>query len=311
MRIVYFGTPPLAVPALALLAAEHDVAAVVTQPDRPRGRSARPEPPAVKVWALEHGLKVHQPEKLHDGTFEAWLRGMRPDLCALAAYGRFLKQPLLDVPPQGWLNLHPSLLPRWRGPSPVQTAILEGDSETGVTIMRVVLEMDAGDIVLQESTPIGPDETAGELTERLAETGARMLLQAVGRVEPGPAPAIPQDPDRVTISTLFDKTRGHIQWSDPAKRIHDQVRACNPWPVAYTAFRGQTCRILKTEWLPDSSDAAPGTIVEVGKDWLHVAAGEGRLAVLRLQLPGKKALDTGAFLRGTAVSAGERFEDET
>jgi len=309
VRIVFFGTPPVAVPTLALLAAEHDVTAVVTQPDRPRGRSGRPEPSAVKVWALENGLPVYQPEKLHDGAFEAWLCAQQPDSCVLAAYGRFLKQPLLDVPPLGWLNLHPSLLPRWRGPSPIQTALLEGDAETGVTIMRVVLEMDAGDIVLQESTLIGPEETAGDLTERLAAMGAPLMARALVMLEQGNAPSIPQDTARVTNSTLFEKERGRIHWADTSRRIHDQVRACNPWPMTYACFRGQTCRILKTRWLSDAPSADPGVVLDVRKDRILVAAGEGQLSLLRLQLPGKKALDVDAFLRGTPVTPGERFED--
>lgn len=309
MRIVYFGTPALAVPTLAALAPDHEVAAVVTQPDRPRGRSGKPEPPEVKVWAEGRGLPVHQPEKLHDGTFESWLRAMRPELCVVAAYGRLLKQPVLDVPPCGWLNLHPSLLPRWRGPSPIQTAILEGDTITGVTIMRMVLEMDSGDIVLQESTPIGPNETADELSGRLAEMGAAAMSKAVGLLERNALSPVPQDPALVTMSTMFEKERGRIRWADPAKRIHDQARACNPWPAAQCLFRGQVCRILGTEPLSGTPGAEPGVIVEVCRDRLIAATGGGLLAVLRLQLPGKKPLDADAFLRGTPVQAGERFED--
>lgn len=309
MRIVYFGTPALAVPTLATLAPVHEVAAVVTQPDRPRGRSGKPEPPEVKVWAHAHGLAVHQPEKLHDGAFEAWLREMRPELCVVAAYGRLLRQPVLDVPTHGWLNLHPSLLPRWRGPSPIQTALMEGDRVTGITIMRMVLEMDAGDIVLQERTPIEQDETAGELTERLAEMGAHTMMKAVAMVERGAAPSIPQDPAQVTVSVLFEKERGRIRWSDPAAHIHDQVRACNPWPMAQCVFRGQMCRILKTQALEGNQEAAPGTVLEIQKDRIIVATGRGRIAILRLQLPGKKALDTDAFLLGARVSPDERFED--
>ena len=309
MRIVYFGTPQIAVPALATLAEKHDVAAVVTQPDRPRGRSGNPEPPDVKVWAVEKGLPVHQPEKLHDGSFEAWLRNLAPDLCCVAAYGRLLKQPLLDVPSQGWLNLHPSLLPRWRGASPIQTAILQGDAITGVTIMRIVLEMDAGDIILQETTPIGPNETAGALTERLAVMGASAMARAIELVERGCAPSIPQDPERVTFSTLFSKEDGRIGWSDTAQQIHNRVRACNPWPMAHCLFRTQLCRILETEVVYKEPEGMPGVIEAVCKDRLHVATGKGLLAILRLQLPGKKALDAGAFLRGTPVEAGERFEE--
>ena len=309
MRIVYFGTPQLAVPTLAAIAERHEVAAVVTQPDRPRGRRGTPEPPEVKAWAAARGLAVHQPEKLHDGAFAAWLQDMRPDLCCVAAYGRLLKQPVLDVPPLGWLNVHPSLLPRWRGPSPIQTAILEGDAVTGVTIMRMILEMDAGDIVLQKSTPIGPEETAGELTGRLSEMGAAAMMEALELVAQGKAPAIPQNPDEVTVCSLFAKEHGCIRWSGSARRIHNRVRACNPWPMAQCLFRGHPCRILATKPLDGTSEAAPGTVVDVGKKHLHVATGEGLLALLNMQLPGKKALDIDAFLRGTPVTAGERFED--
>jgi len=309
VRIVYFGTPGLAVPTLAALASQHEVAAVVTQPDRPRGRSGKPEPPEVKVWAEAHGLIVHQPEKVHDGSFEAWLRDMRPELCAVAAYGRLLKQPVLDVPPLGWFNLHPSLLPRWRGPSPVQTAIFEGDTVTGVSIMRMVLEMDAGDVVLQEQTPIGPNETAGDLTVRLADMGAAAMLKAIALLKQDALSPAPQDPTLVTVSTLFEKERGRLHWSDSAQRLHNQVRACNPWPAAQCLFRGQMCRILGTEPVSDSTKADPGVIVELRKDRIIAATGEGLLAILRLQLPGKKPLDADAFLRGTPVQAGERFED--
>lgn len=309
MRIVYFGTPGLAVPTLAALASKHEVAAVVTQPDRPRGRSGKPEPPEVKVWAAAHGLAVHQPEKVHDGSFEAWLRDMRPELCVVAAYGRLLKQPILDVPPLGWFNLHPSLLPRWRGPSPVQTAIFEGDTVTGVSIMRMVLEMDAGDVVLQEQTPIGPNETAGELTARLADMGAAAMIKAIELLEREALTPAQQDPARVTVSALFEKECGRIRWSDSASHIHNQARACNPWPAAQCLFRGQVCRILGTEPLSGHAGIQPGAIVEVRKDRIIAATGEGLLAVLRLQLPGKKPLDADAFLRGTPVQAGERFED--
>ncbi len=309
MRIVYFGTPQLAVPALTAVAQRHDVVAVVTQPDRPKGRSGKPAPPEVKVWALENGLAVHQPEKLHNGEFEAWLREQKPDLCVVAAYGRLLKQPVLDVPPLGWLNLHPSLLPRWRGPSPIQTAILEGDATTGVTIMRIVLEMDAGDIVLQEETPIAPEETAGELTDRLAEIGAAQMLNAIDLVERGTAPAIPQDPARVTISKVFEKGHGRIQWAGPTQRIHNRVRACNPWPMAQCMLKDQFCRILRTVLTEEATNDAPGTIMAVEKDRILVATGNGVLAVTHLQLAGRKALDASAFLRGVPLQPGDRFED--
>lgn len=309
MRIVYFGTPQLAVPTLAAVAQHHEVVAVVTQPDRPRGRSGKPAPPEVKVWALENGLEVHQPEKLHDGSFASWLQEQQPDLCVVAAYGRLLKQPVLDVPPLGWLNLHPSLLPRWRGPSPIQTAILEGDATTGITIMRIVLEMDAGDIVLQEETPIAAEETAGELTDRLAALGAAQMVKAVELVERGEAPATPQNPDLVTVSKVFEKKHGRIRWADTTQQIHNRVRACNPWPMTHCTFREQLCRILRTVPVDAPAEAAPGTVVAVEKDRIIVATGDGQLAVTQLQLAGRKVLDAATFLRGVQVTPGEHFED--
>ena len=311
MRIVYFGTPQLAVPTLAATASHHEITAVVTQPDRPRGRSGKPAPSAVKVWALENGLAVHQPEKLHDGTFATWLAEQKPDLCVVAAYGRLLKQPVLDVPPCGWLNLHPSLLPRWRGPSPIQTAILEGDANTGVTIMRIVLAMDAGDIVLQESTPIAQEETAGELTDRLADMGAVQMVKAIELVERKVAPAKPQEPSCITVSKVFEKKHGRICWAEDAQQIDNRIRACNPWPMAHCMFRKQLCRILRAVPVDTPAEAAPGTIVSVEKDRILVAAGKGQLAVTQLQLAGRKVLDAVVFLRGVSISPGERFEEIT
>jgi len=307
LKTVFFGTPELAVPSLERAAAVSHLLAVVTQPDRPRGRGRKPEPPPVKRWAEARGIPVVQPEKLNDGTFERWLRKQEPDLCLMAAYGRLLKQPVLDIPPLGWLNVHPSLLPRWRGPSPIQTAILEGDTITGVTIMRVALEMDAGDIVLQDTVPIGPDETAGELTNRLAILGAELLEQAVRMAEEGPLPAVPQDPEKVTYCRLFEKKDGRIRWSDPAWRIHNLVRASNPWPMAFCLFRGEWFRILKTSVEPVPAASDPGVITSVEKDRLLVATGEGTLAIRRAQLPGRKPLDMTAFLLGARIRPGERF----
>ncbi len=309
MRAVFFGTPELAVPSLARAAERHEVVAVVCQPDKPQGRSGTPTPPPVKVWAVEHGIPVHQPTKLNDGTFEAWLKEQRPDVGLMAAYGRLLKQPILDVPPLGWLNVHPSLLPRWRGPSPIQTAILAGDAETGVTIMRVILAMDAGDIVLQQRTPIGPDETSQELSDRLALMGADMLVEAMGLVEQGNAPATPQDPEQVVFCSMFSKEDGRIRWDGPAWRIHNRVRASIPWPVAQCLYGGEVCRILKTAPVDIPADAPPGTVTQVLKDRVLVATGEGQLAILRFQAPGKKAMDMAAFLLGRRMEPGERFEE--
>lgn len=311
MRTVFFGTPELAVPSLAALVERHEVVAVVCQPDRPQRRSKNPIPPPVKLWAEAHGITVHQPVKLNDGSFEGWLREQAPEICTVAAYGRLLKQPLLDVAPKGWLNVHPSLLPRHRGPSPIQTAILEGDAVTGVTIIRLALEMDAGDILLQEATPVDPDETAAELTQRLAKMGAGLLVEGVAQVAAGTAQFTPQDPEKATYSRLFEKEQGRIRWAQPARRIHNLVRAATPWPVAHCLYQGQVCRIHRTAVVDETPDAAPGIITQVETDRVLVATGEGQLAILVFQVPGKRALPMAEFLRGRRIEAGERFEEIT
>ncbi len=309
MRTVFFGTPELAVPSLAAIAERHEVAAVVCRPDKPQKRSKKPVPPPVKVWAEAHGIAVNQPTKLNDGTFEAWLKEQGPEICVTSAYGRLLKQPILDVPKRGYINMHPSLLPRHRGPSPIQTAIMMGDEVTGVTIMRVVLAMDAGDILLQEEVPILPEDTSATLGERLGVLGGQLLARAMDLVEADEAASTPQDASKVTVCKLFEKAHGQIRWASPAREIHNLVRAAVPWPVAHCAYKGETCRIHKTELVEGASSGEPGTVTAVEKDRVAVATGEGSLAILVFQAPGKRAIPMADFLRGHPVEVGERFED--
>ncbi len=310
MRIVFFGTPELAVPALSAVAASHDVAATVCQPDRPQGRSGTPVAPPVKQWAMAHDIPVVQPVVLNDGIFEAWLRAQAPDVCVLVAYGRILKQPLLDVPPHGFLNLHPSLLPRHRGPSPIQTAILCNNDSTGVSIMRLDVGVDTGDVLLQESTPIGPDEDAAMLTERLAELGARLMVRGLDWVASGNAVFTPQDHARATITRRFDKSDGQIQWAQPAAAIHNLVRAALPWPIAHCRFKGEICRIYKTRVVEKpASNSKPGSVTDIAYDHIVVACGDGALAILEIQMPGKKPMPLEAFMRGRPITVGEVFED--
>jgi methionyl-tRNA formyltransferase len=312
VRIVFFGTPSLAVPSLAALTHGHDVAAVVCQPDRPSGRGKGLTPPPTKAWAIEHGIPVHQPTKLNDGTFAAWLRDRQPDLCALAAYGRILKQPILDVAPRGIVNMHPSLLPLYRGPSPIQSALINGETETGVTIIRLSLEMDAGDILLQERVAIDPEDNGEILTQRLAELGGVKLREAVDRIAAGTATLTPQDHQRATYCRLIEKRDGQIDWAKPARDIHNLVRGAQPWPTAHCLFAGQTVKILRTKIVgepSDLSDRIPGSIVLAEKDRLIISTGEGAIAILLIQAPGKRALPVSDFLRGHPVRPGQRFED--
>lgn len=309
MRTVFFGTPELAVPSLDAVAGNHELAAVVCRPDRPQGRSKKLVPPPTKVWADAHNVPVLQPVKLNDGTFESWLRAQAPEVCVLAAYGRILKQPILDVPRHGFINVHPSLLPRHRGPSPIQTAILCGDAATGVTIMRLDAGMDTGDILLQEEEPILPDDTTASLSERLAGRGATLLVRALALIASGKAIFTPQDHPRATTTRLFEKKDGQIHWDASARDIHNLVRAAVPWPIAHCAFKGQTCRIHHTQAVDESAAAPPGEVVRVEGDRVCVATGDGLLAIHTLQPPGKRAMAMADYLRGHPIAVGNRFED--
>ncbi len=309
MRVVFFGTPELAVPSLAATAKSHDMIAVVCQPDRPQGRGKKLAPPPAKIWALDQGIPVAQPAKLNDGAFEAWLREQKPDMCLIAAYGRILKQPILDVPPRGFLNMHPSLLPKYRGPSPIRTALLNGDEVTGVTIMRLTLEMDAGDILLQEKEPIYPEDTWPTLASRLAVKGAELLVRGVGLVAAGTARFTPQDHTKAVYCRMLEKSDGEIRWGRPANEIHNLVRASLPWPVAHCLYKGQVYRIHESRVVEEAFDAPPGTVVAVEKERVVVVTGEGALAILALQAPGKRAMPVREYLRGHAIQVGEQFED--
>jgi methionyl-tRNA formyltransferase len=308
VRVVFFGTPELAVPSLAAATEHHEVTAVVCQPDRPRGRSKKLVPPPVKVWAEEHGIAVAQPEKLNDGTFEKWLKDQSPDVCVIAAYGRILKQPILDIPKHGFVNVHPSLLPKYRGPSPIRSAILNGEEVTGVSIMRLVLEMDAGDIILQEEVAIQPDENAVDLTNRLSKDGAALLAGALDLIERGVATHTSQDPAKVTHCSMFTKRDGAIQWDAPARVIHNLVRAAHPWPVAHCLYEGQVCRIHATRIVDEATHAAPGTVIRTEKDHVVVAVGQGAIAILLFQPPGKRAMPMEDYLRGHPITPGQIFE---
>jgi methionyl-tRNA formyltransferase len=308
LRIVFFGTPELAVPSLAALCEAFEVTALVCQPDRPKGRNKMPQPPPTKAWAAAHGLPVHQPTKLNDGAFEVWLRAQRPGLCALVAYGRILKQPILDVPPHGFLNMHPSALPKYRGPAPIQGAILNGETETAITIMRLDADMDSGDVLLQQPFAIDPCDTTGTLSEKLAQHGAERMVEAVRRIESGTAIFTPQHHAAATYTKMLNKADGAIDWTQPAPAIHNLVRAANPWPMAQATLDGETYRILKSRVEDRSLAVEPGVTIQSDACNLIVATGDGALAIEIIQAPGKKPLPIAEFLRGRTIPEGSRFE---
>lgn len=311
MRIVFLGTPQFAVPALAALARRHEVALVLTQPDRPKGRGRRIAEPPVKRLALELGLPVLQPERLDEVGLRPQLERAGAAAAVVVAYGLKLPDWLLALPPRGTINLHGSLLPAWRGAAPVNRAVINGDAETGVTTMLVVSKMDAGPLLLQRRTPIGPEETAGEVGARLAELGAGLLVVTLDALAAGTVQARAQDETLVTFAPKLRKEDGLIDWSKPARRIVDLVRGVNPWPGAYTHLAGKPLKIWKAAVAAapaagasrPSTAAAPGTILAASLHaGLVVACGGGEaVALLNVQTEGKKPLPTAEFLRGHSL----------
>jgi methionyl-tRNA formyltransferase len=312
VKIVFFGTPEFAVPSLdALVDSPHQVVGVVTQPDKPRGRGQHVSAAPVKARAEALNIFVFQPEKLRPQTFLDQMGALDADLGVVAAYGKILPETLLAIPRLGMINVHASLLPRYRGAAPIQRAIMDGEARTGVTIMRVVKALDAGAMILKESLPIDPDETGGELETRLAMLGARLLLPAVDQLAQGVAVEEPQDERQVTYAARILKTDGLIAWDRPAQAIHDQVRALSPWPHAYTFLDGARYVLHRTQPRPsevNGSGSTPGTILPAAKGQLLVQAGEGTvLQVLAVQEEGRRVLPVRDFLAGRPLPAGARF----
>jgi len=309
LRIVFFGTPAFAVPTLrALLASRHPVIGVVTQPDRPRGRGQQLQPGPVKILAAGHGLPVLQPLKMRDEEFLDALRAWQPDLGVVAAYGRILTDALLAVPRLGTINVHASLLPRWRGAAPVHRAVMAGDRESGVTIMRVVRELDAGPMLDVAARAIADDETSAEVEPALASLGAARLVSVVDRLAEGPIPEQPQPAEGVTYAERVTRADSPIDWSRPAKALHDQVRGLHPWPLATTALGGQRLIVVRSAAAPEGPEAAPGTVVEAAGDRLVIAAGSGALRLLELKPEGRRVMTAREFLAGHPVRVGARLE---
>ncbi|MCL6619070.1 MAG: methionyl-tRNA formyltransferase [Thermomonas hydrothermalis] len=297
MRIVFAGTPEFAVPSLRAAAAKDEVVAVLTQPDRPAGRGRAPTPSAVKQEALRLGLPVQQPERLRDPQVQAWLRALAPDLMVVVAYGLLLPQAVLDIPVYGCWNVHASLLPRWRGAAPIQRAIEAGDRETGVCLMQMEKGLDTGPVLLSQAIPIGPDETAGELHNRLAELGARVLADGLGLLRAGLRPQPQPQPDTgVTYAHKLDKHEARLDWTQPAQVLANKVRAFQPWPVAEAMLAGERVRIHAAQALAQTTDAAPGTVLATRRDGIDIACGEGVLRLLRLQRDGGRPVTAQDYL---------------
>jgi methionyl-tRNA formyltransferase len=305
MKVAFLGTPEFAVPSLATLAKRHEVALVLTQPDRPKGRGRRLAAPPVKELALALGIPILQPERLAEPEVRAALEQVRPDCLVVVAYGLKIPDWLLALPPRGTVNVHASLLPAYRGASPVNRAVMNGDAETGVTTMLMASRMDAGPILMQRRTPIGPEETAGELAARLAELGAGLLVVTLDGLVSGTVAPRAQDDARATLAPKLGKDDGRIDWRAPARSIVDLVRGVNPWPGAQTRRDGATLKVWKAAAAPGRPGAAPWTVLAASlREGLVVAAGEGAVSLLLVQAEGKKALPAPEYLLGHPLAAG-------
>ena len=296
MRIVYMGTPDFAVPTLqALLDSSHQVVGVFSQPDRPKGRGYKLMPPPVKELAQSRQVPVYQPQKLRDGAALEILKQLAPDVIVVAAYGRILPKEILELPPYGCVNVHASLLPKYRGAGPVQWSVIHGEKTTGVTTMFMAEGMDTGDILEQSEVSIGPDETAGELMDRLAGLGAELLLHTLELLQTGKAVRTVQEESRATYAPMLKKSDGALDFSQPAQKLYDRIRGVSPWPGAYTYLDGKLIKIHKAALLPDQK-GEPGLLV--GEKRMIVGCGDGSLELLEVQPQGGKRMRGEDFLRG-------------
>jgi methionyl-tRNA formyltransferase len=291
LAVVFAGTPDFAIPSLdAIASSRHRLISVYTQPDRPRGRGQRMAPSPVKERALELGVPVAQPETLRDHGARPALAALAPDVMVVVAYGLLLPEPILETPRLGCLNVHASLLPRWRGAAPVARAILAGDSKTGVCIMRMDAGLDTGPVLLRRELEIGPRETAGDLESRLAHEGALAIVAALDRLAAGEASFEPQDPARATHAPKLAKSEARLDWRETAAALERRVRALNPWPVAETALDGAQLRVYEAEVVHAPGDAVPGTILRADAQGIVVMSGNEALALRRVQLPGRRVV---------------------
>lgn len=308
MRIVFMGTPDFAVPSLqALIDAGHDVCAVYTQPDKPQGRKQILTAPPVKTLALEHDIPVFQPNTLKNEDEQARLRELAPEVIIVVAYGKLLPKAVLDIPPHGCINVHGSLLPRWRGAAPIQWAVIAGDEMAGVTTMQMAEGLDTGDMLLTYETKVGEKETAGELFDRLAQSGAELLTQTLVKLDE--ITPRPQDDAQSCYAHMLDKQMAVIDWNKSAHEIDCLIRGLNPWPIALTTLSGERLKVFAAE--KANGNGEPGTVLEANpKKGLTVACGEGALKLTEIQLVGGKRMKATDFLRGHAIEVGTKLGDE-
>jgi methionyl-tRNA formyltransferase len=312
MRIIFCGTPHFAVPTFIHLLAQPDIdiAAVITQPDRPRGRGHQISASPMKEAAIAANVPVHQPEKIRSPEAQDLLKQLAPDSIVIIAYGQIIPARLLDIPTLGWINLHASLLPKYRGAAPINWAIANGETQTGVTTMRIDAGMDTGNILLQEEIGIAPEETAPELAKSMAEAGAPLMLDTLRGLAAGKLTARPQNNDEATYASLLKKEDGHIDWNRPAQEIYNRMRGFAPWPGAYTSFRGQTCQLWAEPFaLSTLTGSAPGTISREGTQILIACGHATLLRLLSVKVEGRKQISAVEFANGARLTERERFQN--
>lgn len=308
MKIIFMGTPDFSVGTLeALIAAGHEIVLAVTQPDKPKGRGKAVQFPPVKEAALAHGIEVFQPRRVREPECVEYLRKFEADIIVVVAFGQILPKEILNMPPFGCVNVHASLLPKYRGAAPIQWAVINGEKVFGVTTMRMDEGLDTGDMILQEKVVLDPKETGGSLFEKLSRVGAQLCVKTLAAIEDGTAVYTPQDHSQATKVGMISKKFGLIDWNQPAERLECLIRGLNPWPSAYTKLNGKTFKIWDADVLCENTDKAPGSITEVAKDAISVQTGDGILVLREVQLEGKKRMACGDFLRGYSLEENVRF----
>lgn len=307
MNVIFMGTPEFSVPVLQGLidSEEHTVTAVVTQPDKARGRSGKLVFTPVKEVAVNNDIPVYTPVKVKESEFVETLRQIPCDVIVVVAFGQILSKDILDMPAYGCINVHASLLPRWRGAAPMQWAILEGDEKTGVTTMQMAEGLDTGDMLLKAETPIEADDTAETLHDRMSVMGKELLLKTLDSLGKGELTPVPQKDEESCYAKMLTKDLGKISMNWNAKKLERYIRGLNSWPSAYTTWKGKTLKLWRAKVISGNTEEAPGTVVEVGKKSFTIQTGDGKLEILEVQLEGKKRMDAGSFLRGVSVEKGD------
>lgn len=302
MKIVFMGTPDIAVGCLqAIIDEKHEILGVVTQPDKPVGRGKKLGMPPVKELALKYNLKVYQPVKARDEEFVTLLKELNPDLIVVVAFGQILPKSILDIPKLGCINVHVSLLPKYRGAAPINWVIINGEKKTGVTTMYMDEGLDTGDMILTSEFDLDNEITAGQLHDKMAILGVKTLKETIELIEKGIAPRIPQNHDEFTYAPIMNKSLGNINWNNSAHDIHNLVRGVNPWPSAYTTYNGITMKIWKTEVLNEVSEKTPGTILNVDKDGIKISTKDNTILVKEIQMPGKKRVEVSEYIKGNSI----------